>query len=1576
MQNFTNTAIRLYRQIFGTPKLAGQLADGIETVLDGNTAVAITEACMTEVAAIGAGFLEQGSAFAWLAEQQRVSCNLFAEKLSVQQADSPRGALASAIGVSLSGHRSTVFLNTNDIAASLDLLNSAVSRHLPLVVHLDNRLSAAAGSSPVSGHDAIQQLQESGCIILFAANIQQAVDFTLIARRVAEITMTPAVVVMDGIETALAIQDVRLPSAELVRSFIGHSSDLIDSPSVVQKQLFSEQKQRVHCWHNLDKPILNGALYKPRISALANAAKETFFDNIIAETLDDAYAEFYKLTGRRHSSLSTYALKKSDVIVLAQGSAIETLQTMSDLLKSADKNSDLYAAKINLGVIGLHSCSPFDSIQIIEILRKNKASSNNLIVLERSKTALSDESYIVRNIRGIYNKYLENKENTPILFPELHSIIYGLGGEPLNISDCFELLKSTKDTQNIGRYLGIPFTSEAFNLSRTKENHPKRQVMIDTLQRYYPQINELGIFSLKRKLALSSKNKPLRLSISSLVGTQNSIDYALELSHILHKTLAGFIRCSGTPLWEQWGKRQINTLIHSEQIMDAGQSALVDYFIVLANSDQSIDEQSILKACESLNQNGVLIFSGNFEDTHQTNNTISSSIDIIKEKSLTLYNLSDKDLAPDLDRNNDLSFIVILWEKTLATLFGVLLNNQTINTKSRKLSSIRQTTHEHIVHSDQSQQEYLIDVFKETLNQTIEDITAFDLKPINSSFSSSGTEENKEELNSNLIPEGVKKLGQISSTMDSLPRFWDQVGILQKSAQTDQLTADPYLATATIPSLSATFNDMSELRHGLMPSFDPRQCTACGDCWSNCPDSAIATVVISPKNLLETGIKLAKADSVRPIVAKLAKRISKNCRDDQVIVTRSREVLNDAFVWFKENAAMDAERLNSIESDFNKLVESIAELPLVTSDLFFHAQEKKQNDSGEFFSLVINPDTCKACGLCVELCFQEANDNTENTNALSINHESQLSTSELKKQWQIWHATSDTNSATIERVINEDSMDTGSVLMLSRYNAFSLSGGDHAEPASGEKIAMRQLLSATEYHQQPLLHRFLAELDELREKIKLELNDTLSVALPTANLGELSKFLSDVKTRQVDLNDLLDKSTQSPIENNAIDAVKSSQLVNLVLQINELHWKLSEGSYGLGRSRYSLCITSNSIARWAGAFPNNPFHVPVTIDVSGESAQVAAGLVHGQVNELLSAISIMRTARANIDKRYAKETESLDNLQWDDLTAEEKQLCPPLLLVGGDDLLGSHGFSQIASMLNSAYPVKIVIFNELDGGLKNTSANSLLNSHSDSMNNLAMIVMSQRNSYVAQTSIADNNHLQQSVHELLNNSTAGLLSIHTPSPSRHGFDPIYSIQQAQLAVTTRMFPLFSYNPKNEGIFGSRLSLVGNNDIKELWSIIDDNNTLTPAIWAMNESRFKNHFSPLGNNSVLAVELSDWLKLSAEDQNKKIAYVVKENNQGEAEKIAISKQFSALILEKQNVWQTLQELAGIVTPFTNYVEEVVTERLSTDHQAELDALKAEYDDKVKQLEQNYNDQTHTKIRNQLLGLVGYDANNLN
>ena len=106
------------------------------------------------------------------------------------------------------------------------------------MIHLSAR--SLAGHAPVlgSGHDALHQAADSGCFLFTAANVQEAVDFSLIARRVAEQALLPGLVAMDAEQTALALQEVRMPTAGLVDSFLGWPGYQIPAPTAAQQLLW------------------------------------------------------------------------------------------------------------------------------------------------------------------------------------------------------------------------------------------------------------------------------------------------------------------------------------------------------------------------------------------------------------------------------------------------------------------------------------------------------------------------------------------------------------------------------------------------------------------------------------------------------------------------------------------------------------------------------------------------------------------------------------------------------------------------------------------------------------------------------------------------------------------------------------------------------------------------------------------------------------------------------------------------------------------------------------------------------------------------------------------------------------------------------------------------------------------------------------------------------------------------------------------------------------------------------------------------------------------------------------------
>jgi pyruvate-ferredoxin/flavodoxin oxidoreductase len=298
MATMRNTAIRWYRKVFGAPAGSDIRDEGLATVLDGNTAVALSEAGIATHAVLGGGAPVAPADGVWLGEVAH-GTNLFGQALAAQSAEGPRGIVAAATGLSLAGRRATAFLSGTDIAASQDLLISAAGKHVPLILHVGARAATGHGSAPGTGHETVHLGADAGFSVLFAANVQEAVDFTYIGRRVAEETLVPVMVVMDGEQTALAAQDVRLLSPAQVSALLGAADDPIESPTEAQRLLFGETRRRVPAWHDLDEPVLTGALFDARSFALGAIARGPFFDSFVGESLELAFAEFERKTGSR-----------------------------------------------------------------------------------------------------------------------------------------------------------------------------------------------------------------------------------------------------------------------------------------------------------------------------------------------------------------------------------------------------------------------------------------------------------------------------------------------------------------------------------------------------------------------------------------------------------------------------------------------------------------------------------------------------------------------------------------------------------------------------------------------------------------------------------------------------------------------------------------------------------------------------------------------------------------------------------------------------------------------------------------------------------------------------------------------------------------------------------------------------------------------------------------------------------------------------------------------------------------------------------------------------------------------------
>jgi pyruvate-ferredoxin/flavodoxin oxidoreductase len=422
---------------------------------------------------------------------------------------------------------------------------------------------------------------------------------------------------------------------------------------------------------------------------------------------------------------------------------------------------------------------------------------------------------------------------------------------------------------------------------------------------------------------------------------------------------------------------------------------------------------------------------------------------------------------------------------------------------------------------------------------------------------------------------------------------------------------------------------------------------------------------------------------------------------------------------------------------------------------------------------------------------------------------------------------------------------------------------------------------------------------------------------------------------------------------------------------------LTEGRQGLGRSRLGIAIAAGSVSGWAGVFPNNPFGAPVALDLTGDCVELAAGLLEGQLRQASDGIRMLRQARLEFEQpgEAAREDTVLEHLSWRDLTQEERALCPPLLVFGGGDLLRGGGLSQIDRLLGSDLPIKLILLSELDLGLATQAALDVrLSACGDPGIDLALLALARRNACIAQTSIGAPEHLMHCLQTALGHPGPALLHLHAPSPLRHGFAPALTPERAHQAVTSRVLPLFLYDPQARGVFGSRLSLDGNPQPLARWAGSSAEEVPTPASWALGERRFSSYFTELPEDNPAPLPISDYLELDHAARAGKTPFVRGRGADGSAIRLEVGRDLVLVCAERLRAWRVLQELAGLVTPFTAQVEQAARDDVATAHAAELAALRAEYEERIDALQAEMLDKTRREMRQRMMQLAGYAVEN--
>ena len=233
-------------------------------------------------------------------------------------------------------------------------------------------------------------------------------------------------------------------------------------------------------------------------------------------------------------------------------------------------------------------------------------------------------------------------------------------------------------------------------------------------------------------------------------------------------------------------------------------------------------------------------------------------------------------------------------------------------------------------------------------------------------------------------------------------------------------------------------------------------------------------------------------------------------------------------------------------------------------------------------------------------------------------------------------------------------------------------------------------------------------------------------------------------------------------------------------------------------------------------------------------------------------------------------------LRWDQGGHADRRLW----VFGGDGAMYDIGFQSLSRLLASGMDVKVLVLDT--GAYSNTGGQTSTASFTaqvaklsaygkvehgkqEKRKELGRICIAHGDAYVAQVAASNLNHLYKAVMEANEYPGPAVVIAYAPCMPEHLIPDDAATRQAKLAVESRAFPLFTYDPRRGTSMVERLSLQGNPAVKEDWSKNPDGSTFDFIAFARTEGRFGQHFDKEGNPSnelqlSQADRLQDWQTL--------------------------------------------------------------------------------------------------------------------
>ena len=371
--------------------------------IDGNTAAAHVAHATNEVIAIYP--ITPSSVMGEISDAKSAAGekNIWGVVPTIAELQSEGGASGAVHGALQAGALTTTFTCSQGLLLMIPNMYKIAGELTSTVFHVTARAIAAQGLSIFGDHSDVMSCRATGWAFLCSNNVQEVMDFALIAQSSTLRSRIPFLHYFDGFRTSHEVQKVTELSYDEMRTML-------------DDKLIIEHKQR---GLSPDRPFMRGTAQNPDVYFQGRETVNSYYpacEKIVQEEMD----KFGKMTGRKYKLVEYAGAKDADRVVVVMGSGADVVQdTVENLVKQGEK----------VGVIKIHLYRPFPLDAFVKALPKTV---KKIAVLDRTKEPGSLGEPLYLDIRTAIGEAMADGKFKFDGYPVIVGGRYGLGSKEFN----------------------------------------------------------------------------------------------------------------------------------------------------------------------------------------------------------------------------------------------------------------------------------------------------------------------------------------------------------------------------------------------------------------------------------------------------------------------------------------------------------------------------------------------------------------------------------------------------------------------------------------------------------------------------------------------------------------------------------------------------------------------------------------------------------------------------------------------------------------------------------------------------------------------------------------------------------------------------------------------------------------------------------------------------------------------------------------------------------------------------------------------------------------------------------------